>query len=235
MTRPRYRALADRLRADILAGHYPVGSRLPSEQQLCECFAVSRHTVREALRSLGTDGLVRSRQGAGTEVVAGQVGSEYRQSLQSLDDILQYAAQTRLELERPRTVKPGARLAALLGVPAGQSWRRFRGVRVEAGQPLVLCATDVYLHPEFAEIGLQSEAVYRQLERRYGLAIAEVEQEITAVSLEPRIARLLSDEPGAPGLRIVRRYHFQGHGMLEIAVSHHPADRFAYTSRLVAV
>lgn len=235
MSRPRYRALADRLRADILAGHYPVGTRLPSEQQLCETFAVSRHTVREALRSLGSQGLVRGRQGAGTEVVATEPGSGYRQSLQSLDDLLQYAASTTLTLERPRSITAGRRLASLLGVPAGQSWRRFRGIRVDGDRHLALCTTDVYLHPDFADIRLRTGAVYHQLERHYGLQIDEIEQDIAAVALPPRNAAALSAAPGDPGLRIVRRYRFRDHGVVEVAVSHHPSDRFTYTSRLTAV
>lgn len=235
MPQPRYRILAQSLRADILSGLYPVGSQLPSEQQLCESFSVSRHTVREALRCLDEDGMIRRRQGAGTEVVATDGQGGYRQSLQSLDDLLQYASSTQLNLDAPEDVAADGALAALLGVPAGQRWRRFRGLRIESDQPLALCTTDVYLHPEFADIRLRSGAVYRQLEQRYGLQIAGIEQDIAAVALEPRIAMALSVETGAPGLRIVRRYAFQGHGVLEVAVSHHPADRFTYTSRLTAV
>tara|TARA_R110002167_G_scaffold95240_1_gene253763 strand:- start:897 stop:1616 length:720 start_codon:yes stop_codon:yes gene_type:complete len=235
MAQPRYRALAESLRADIAAGRYPVGSRLPSEEQLCESFSVSRHTVREALRSLSGEGIIERRQGAGTEVIAAEGPHRYRQSLASPDDLLQYAATTELRLERPRRIQISDRQAALLGIPAGQSWRRFRGLRTEPGIGAVICTTDVYLHADYAEIGLQSEAVYRQLERRYGLRIAEIEQDIAAVNLDSRTAALLSSTPDAPALRIVRRYHFQGHGPLEVAVSHHPGDRFTYASRLVAV
>ena len=235
MAQPRYREVAEALRAAIAGGCHPVGSRLPSEEQLSQRFSVSRHTVREALRSLSDDGLIARRQGAGTKVVACDGAGGYRQSLASLDDLLQYAATTELTLERSRSIEVRSRLADLLGVPPGRSWRRFRGLRVDPGRSRTLCATDIYLHPDFAEIGLRSEAVYRQLERRYSVRIAEVEQEFAAIALDRRNAGLLGEEPGAPALRIVRRYHFHGHGLLEIAVSHHPAERFSYASRLVAV
>ena len=65
----RYLQVARTLRKEIVDGVYPVGSQLPTEQQLCERFEVSRYTVREALRRLRDDNLVASRPRAGTLVV----------------------------------------------------------------------------------------------------------------------------------------------------------------------
>ena len=66
--RPLYLQVASALKDDIVSGAYPVGSLLPTEDALCERFSVSRYTVRGALRLLRDDGLVSSRQGAGTVV-----------------------------------------------------------------------------------------------------------------------------------------------------------------------
>ena len=55
----RYLQVARTLRKEIVDGVYPVGSQLPTEQQLCERFEVSRYTVREALRRLRDDNLSR--------------------------------------------------------------------------------------------------------------------------------------------------------------------------------
>ena len=67
-TAPR-RKLADRvveaIRADLLAGSFPPGRKLPTEMQLTVQFGVSRTVVREAIAALAADGLVESRQGAG--------------------------------------------------------------------------------------------------------------------------------------------------------------------------
>ena len=43
----------------------PVGSKLPSERELCEMFAVSRTALREALRRLSARGLIDIRKGSG--------------------------------------------------------------------------------------------------------------------------------------------------------------------------
>ena len=46
---PRYAQVAQALIEDIQAGRYPVGTLLPTEQELCRQFDISRHTVREAM------------------------------------------------------------------------------------------------------------------------------------------------------------------------------------------
>ena len=59
---------AEKIKALITEGSLVAGSRLPPERDLCLRLAVSRPTLREAIRSLGTMGVLQSRQGAGTYV-----------------------------------------------------------------------------------------------------------------------------------------------------------------------
>jgi GntR family transcriptional regulator len=66
---PLYLQVVRALKDEIVSGVHPVGSQLPTEEELCARFSVSRYTVREALRRLREDNLVSSRQGAGTVVV----------------------------------------------------------------------------------------------------------------------------------------------------------------------
>lgn len=60
--------VADDLRSRLSAGVHPAGSRLPTESELSSEFAVSRPTVRAALRELEALGLVRTQHGVGTFV-----------------------------------------------------------------------------------------------------------------------------------------------------------------------
>jgi GntR family transcriptional regulator len=63
-TRPRYQQIVDELRKEIENNKLKTGDVLPSESDLRDRFAVSRHTIREALRALREEGFVESRQGA---------------------------------------------------------------------------------------------------------------------------------------------------------------------------
>lgn len=62
--------VVDRLRDEIRKGSWPVGSKIPTEAKLVEALGVSRPSIREAVRSLVQLGLLESRQGDGTYVVA---------------------------------------------------------------------------------------------------------------------------------------------------------------------
>ena len=58
--------VADRIRELMLDGTFPAGDPLPSERHLAERFGVSRGSIRDALRTLETIGLVETRHGQGT-------------------------------------------------------------------------------------------------------------------------------------------------------------------------
>ncbi|MDQ0893511.1 FadR/GntR family transcriptional regulator [Agromyces ramosus] len=62
--------VVEQLRSEIVTGAWPVGSRIPSEAELVEALGVSRPSVREGVRALVQVGLLETRQGDGTYVVA---------------------------------------------------------------------------------------------------------------------------------------------------------------------
>ena len=67
---PVWKSIASALEADIAAGHYGAGDKLPTEADLAARFGVNRHTVRRALSDMGDRGITRSRRGAGVFVEA---------------------------------------------------------------------------------------------------------------------------------------------------------------------
>lgn len=74
---PLVEQAADRLRAQITGGQWPVGTRLPGETTLAKELGVGRSTVREALRALAGAGLVRARHGAGVFVTATEPAEDW--------------------------------------------------------------------------------------------------------------------------------------------------------------
>jgi DNA-binding FadR family transcriptional regulator len=63
--RKSYEQVADQLRELIMTGRLTPGDRLPNETLLAREFGVSRATVREALRLLAAQSLIRTAKGAG--------------------------------------------------------------------------------------------------------------------------------------------------------------------------
>ncbi|MBI2332599.1 MAG: GntR family transcriptional regulator [Chloroflexi bacterium] len=121
-----------RLQADLAAliNKTPAGSRLPSEPDLAKQLGVSRATLREAMRSFETQGLIRRRQGSGTFVV-GKVQA-LNSGLEVLESLETIAKRMGLEVSvsdlNIETVVADADLAALLSVSAGAKLTRVRRV-----------------------------------------------------------------------------------------------------------
>ena len=65
---PQYRKLFEILRKHILDGVYKEGDLLPSENELCNLYGMTRPTVRHSLSTLAHGGYIRKYQGKGSIV-----------------------------------------------------------------------------------------------------------------------------------------------------------------------
>ena len=70
-----YEEIVDKVKDMIEKGRLQSGEKLPGERELAEVFRVSRSSVREALRSLESQGFLESRQGDGTYIAGHPVES----------------------------------------------------------------------------------------------------------------------------------------------------------------
>jgi DNA-binding GntR family transcriptional regulator len=231
----RYRQLADTLIRDIGTGKYRVGALLPTEFELSDRYGVSRHTVREAFRRLADMGLISRRPGVGTSVKAKTADQRYVASLSSLSDLFQYTKRTRLKVLAERQLKAGARLAAMLHCKRGQAWLEFETCRYLIGTAQLISYTQIYVYPDYVAIRGHLDKrgvwVYGLVERYYGERIVEVQQEIGAVSIEPRIAAILGVRPGSAGLQVLRYYIGRGKRLLSVSMNIYPGNRFKFSTQ----
>jgi len=235
--KPRYIELADDLRARILRDEFPQAEQFPTEIMLCGQYGVSRFTVREALRTLQSEGMIQRKRGSGTVIQSAAArGGALHQPLSNVNEILQYARDTHVVFERGVSVALPRNLAQQIGAPSGGKWAQFRGIRSgrDAERPIAL--TEAYIHPDLAEaasaIDLAEPTLFRQLERLARVKIARVTQDIQAVAATAEMAAALGVARRSPCLRILRCYVDTDGRVIEISVSHHPGDRFAYSMHI---
>lgn len=232
--KPRYREVADELKQQILDNSFAAPDQFPTESVLCQRYSVSRFTVREALRALQAEGLIKRRRGSGTVIQpAAARGGALHQPLSNVEEILQYARDTRIAFERIAPARLPKALAAELALPGTGVWARFLGVRIGAlGDDRPIAATQAYIHPDLADaaarIDVDGTTIFRQLEMVAGVRIAQVTQDIQAVPASAEVAVALQVPRRSPCLRIVRCYLDARGRTVEISASHHPGDRFAY-------
>jgi DNA-binding FadR family transcriptional regulator len=131
---PAFAQVARQLIRAIETGQFPVGSRLPPEQQLAPEFGVSRPTIREALSCLQFMGYIEPRRGSGTVVISTAArGATPLQQADECDPVDLFEA--RLELE-PLVVGMAA------ADPDPDELPNLR--RVLAGMELTLSGSDVH-------------------------------------------------------------------------------------------
>ena len=104
--------IAEEIRASIKNNELDIGSRLPSETELAEQFKVSRSTVREALKRLAAQNLIRTQRGASGGAFVKQLSFEEAYDYQittstlllSMNDVsFEIACEARFSLERACT------------------------------------------------------------------------------------------------------------------------------------
>ncbi|TWG80364.1 DNA-binding GntR family transcriptional regulator [Cupriavidus gilardii J11] len=229
---PRYQALARSLRTEIENGTYPVGSKLPTEMELCRQFGASRHTVRAAIERLVRLGLITRTPRIGTVVTASRARQGYELAVGKVGDLLQYAATTRMRVVSRQLCEIDEDADPALHPFIGQHWLLIRGVRTGVAAAAPICYNEVWVHPDFRGVrGAEQDieaSVFHLIEQQFNVAIARIEQVIHAAALPADIAQLLQVPADTAGLWINRQYRDAGGRLIEMALSVHPADRFSY-------
>jgi GntR family transcriptional regulator len=114
----------DGLRRAVITGEYEPGSKLPNEDALAGRFAVSRATIREAVRGLVEEGYLLRRQGSGTYVTARPLLRN------SLDRNFSYTAYL-----ESTGVRGGRRILGVRTIPADEDVAVH--LRLDVGSPVV--------------------------------------------------------------------------------------------------
>lgn len=232
----RYFQVASSLKDAIVKGIYPVGAQLPTEAEMCERFAVSRHTVREALRRLREENLISSRQGAGTVVLPPPSSDAFVLQGSSINDLLAYAADMHTEILTTRMEAVEGRRAARIGVASGEEWLVVCGLAKKDGNELPVCWSEYYISREFAAIGRliprHTGPVFLLLEDLFGINVVEIDQEISGSQISPPFAARLQVEPGSAAIEVRRTYRSADGKVAQISRHTHPASRFRHVFKM---
>lgn len=180
-----WRQIAEAIEAEIFGGGLAPGARLPTEAALAERFAVNRHTVRQAVKSLVDKGLVRVAQGSGTFVeakpLAYPIGSRTRFS----EIVVGQAREPAGRIISHRTAPAGRDIAAALKLGPGQPVALVESAHYADGVP-ISWSTAAFPLPRFARVPEVYQATgsitaalaacgapdYRRVVTRIGAAVA---------------------------------------------------------------
>lgn len=149
--RSLHKDVADRLTDMIVSAEYPEGSLLPPERQLCEQMGVSRTVIREAIKSMETQGLVQIDRGRGTvvrEPQYGMLGDSLKLLLRRRGDRVRHLIEMRKILEVGVAALAAERRTEM-NLTAME--RCLAVMRQNPGKPEGYVDADVQFHVEIAQ------------------------------------------------------------------------------------
>jgi len=231
-----YEMVARTLEQEIVNGLHPVGSLLPTEDELRKRFSVSRHTIREALRKLRSERLVTSRQGAGTIVASPRHSDDFVLNAENINDLVSYSSNIWLDLETTGIEAVTDAQAARIGVRDGEKWLVVRGYVTSTDSELPICWAEHFINIEYQAVAemlpRHRGPVFRLIEDAMGVEIVEIEQEISGELVPAELARGLGVEPSSAAIEVKRVYTTAERKIAQITLHTHPASRFRYMTSM---
>lgn len=205
---PLHLQLKTWLTTRIAEGEFEPGGRLPSERQLCEELGISRTTVREALRELEREGLIRIVPGRAAYAATPQSGLTVKVSLSGFVADIRREGMTPsgILLETRLLPTPPSDLVRAMRLQPGDEVVVLERLRFANKVPLVVHVVHLNhrLCPQVLAENLEHASLYGLYRERYGLTPARAEQQVYAGLASPRELELLNLTAPAAVLRVER-------------------------------
>ena len=214
-----------RLQADLadLIAKTPAGQRLTSEPELAKQMGVSRATLREAMRTFETQGVIRRRQGSGTYVV-GKVpvidsGLEVLESLDTMAHRMNLAITiSELHIE---PVVADKETAVGLGISEETELTRIRRVMCADGRPVAYLIDTLpakLLNPEDLPEKFSGSILDFMLARGDSLTVSRAA--ISATNATAEVAKALEIQRGDVLLQFVSQLYNDKGKIVDYTVSY---------------
>jgi GntR family transcriptional regulator len=227
--KPLYRQIQDVIRDAISSRALKPNDALPPERELAELFAVSRITVRKAIRGLVTEGVLDSHQGSGTFVHT-KVEKNFAQLTsfsQEMESRGMVPSSTWLS-RSSGTVRPEE--AMTLRASPGTSVFRFNRIRLADDAPMSIEFVTI-LASCLPSLESVEHSIYAALSQTGNQPMRAL-QRLSALILDKEKAALLGAQAGDAGL-LVERVGFNGNGVaIEFSQSYYRGDTYDFVAEL---
>ncbi len=203
MTELKYIAVRNFLKEQIQQGTFGVGDFLPSENELCRKFSITRTTARKALDELLKEGFIEKKHGKGSCVI------ERRKSLglltvKGFSEAVGKNVKT-IFIQKPTLQKLNSSIiTALKDEDKKSDYWFFERLRCVGETPVMIeknWFSNISL-PKFKDVSFIDNSFFKTLSQKYFIEIIGSSQELRAEFANKEVAKILQIEIHSPILHI---------------------------------
>jgi DNA-binding GntR family transcriptional regulator len=212
---PQHRKLYEILRKHITDGVYREGDLLPSENELCQIYGMTRPTVRQSLSTLANDGYIIKHQGKGSIVhfLPKEIG------ILSVSGTTSAVGDRNLKtmiIEKPVLIPwPEDFMFPLSDLEKESGCIYMERLRLLDDSPIfydISYIANINL-PRITSRQFENRSLFKILREHYHIEIKGGEQRIKAIPALEKISRFLHLKKGQPILHLERKLETNNSGL----------------------
>lgn len=197
---PKYEKIKKELQKQIELNILPVGSELPSENELIDTYNVSRITVRRAIDELEREGLIYKQQGRRGCVRNKKKSQELNNVLSYTEEILRQGMKPSRKITSLDLRLCNSREAITLELDKADAVFNLERIIKADGTPLCYTTTSLpyKLFRDIENYDFETTSLYDTLEKDYNVEITRSVANLRAVLAKKEIAKYLKIEENSP-------------------------------------
>ncbi|CZF86631.1 histidine utilization repressor [Grimontia marina] len=227
---PRFQQIKDFLIEKIESHEWPVGTKVPTEAELCDQFSVSRMTVNKAVRDLVNEGWLERTPRLGTFVCQRKAESPLMDIRNIAEEISGRGQVYHSEIISLRSIHAPEDVAMCLGIMLGSDV--FKSEIVHFADEIPIQVELRWVNPAFAPDYLKQD--FSTITPNQYLVshcpLGTIEHTVEAILPPAHIAKLLQIDTNQPCLLLHRRTWSESQ-LVSAALLYHPGNRYKLSAR----
>lgn len=226
---PKYLNIIQYFAQKIENGDFQDGDKLPTEEEICNFFNVSRITARQALNELTKEGYIVKKQGKGSYVSTSKMKMQLNTLQGFTEEMRSKGLVPSSKLLSVDICNPGIEIAEKLRIDT--SVKVYNICRLRYANDIALSLENAfipfYLCPDIERYDLTG-SFYKILHDNYNISINKATQCIEAGLIDKRTAKLLEVKVGTQALIIERVTYLPNDTPFEYVKSVYRGDKYKF-------
>lgn len=207
-----YVQLSDIFVKNIENDDWPVGSQIPTEEDLCKTYKVSRATVRNALIRLVRQGLLIRKPGVGTFVSKKITGNTLLMFTNLKEVVLEPIEDFSTKVVAQTIIMPFDDIGKRLEVSDDKHIIYLKRLRSIEDKPFLIQESYIPFHicPKLLEESLENISLFEILEKKYDIRITSIKNyfDITFLTIEE--GKIFEYPKGSPAILLIQQFYSMG-------------------------